>query len=111
MTAATLRSLRDFGVRLAIDDFGAGYAGLSYLRTCPVDALKIDRSYVAGLGRNQDDAAMIRAVLGLAATLGLDVTAEGIETDAARRAGDADAELGVGLLRRVGGRRGGGRRG
>jgi diguanylate cyclase (GGDEF)-like protein/PAS domain S-box-containing protein len=79
---ATLRALKDFGVRLAIDDFGTGYAGLSYLRSCPVDALKIDRTFIAGLGRDPEDVAMIRAVLGLAETLGLDVTAEGIETQA-----------------------------
>jgi EAL domain-containing protein (putative c-di-GMP-specific phosphodiesterase class I) len=78
--AAVLRELRALGVRLAIDDFGAGYSGLSYLRRCPVDALKIDRAYVARLDRESDDLDMIRAVLAFAQMLGLRVTAEGVET-------------------------------
>jgi EAL domain-containing protein (putative c-di-GMP-specific phosphodiesterase class I) len=79
-TLATMRDLKALGVRLAIDDFGAGYAGLGYLRHCPVEALKIDRSYVAGLGRNPVDAAMVRALVEFARPLGIEVTAEGIET-------------------------------
>ncbi len=79
-TIAAMRALKELGVRLAIDDFGAGYSGLSYLRRCPVDALKIDRAYVAGLGRDAADAAMVRAVVVFARTLGLSVTAEGVET-------------------------------
>jgi predicted signal transduction protein with EAL and GGDEF domain len=79
-TRVTLHALNRLGIRLAIDDFGAGYAGLGYLRDCKVDALKIDRSFVAGLGTSAEDAAMIRAVLDVAGSLGLDVTAEGIES-------------------------------
>jgi diguanylate cyclase (GGDEF)-like protein/PAS domain S-box-containing protein len=79
---AALQTLKELGVRLAIDDFGAGYAGLGYLRRCPVDRLKIDRSYVAGLGFNQADMAMVRAVVEFASVLGIEVTAEGIETAA-----------------------------
>jgi diguanylate cyclase (GGDEF)-like protein/PAS domain S-box-containing protein len=81
-TAAALRALKELGVRLAIDDFGAGYSGLSYLRSCPVDVLGIDRAYVAGLGRDAADAALVRAVVAFARTLGLGVTAEGVETEA-----------------------------
>ncbi|MDQ2682271.1 MAG: bifunctional diguanylate cyclase/phosphodiesterase, partial [Chloroflexota bacterium] len=76
-----LRALKDLGVALAIDDFGAGYAGLSYLRECPVDTLKIDRSYIAEMNRSGDGAALITAILQVAQSLGLDVTAEGIETE------------------------------
>jgi EAL domain-containing protein (putative c-di-GMP-specific phosphodiesterase class I) len=77
----TLRALKELGLRLAIDDFGAGYAGLGYLRDWDVDALKIDKSYISGLGQSPEDTAMIRAVLDVAASLGLDVTAEGVETE------------------------------
>jgi diguanylate cyclase (GGDEF)-like protein/PAS domain S-box-containing protein len=97
-TAATLRELKALGVRLAIDDFGAGYSGLSYLRRCPVDALKIDRSYVAGLGRETGDEAMIRAVLAFARTMGLAVTAEGVETaDQVAQLQELGCDLGQGF--------------
>lgn len=82
-TAATttmLQRLKALGVRLVIDDFGAGYAGLSYLRRCPVDALKIDRSYIAGLGLDPRDTALVRAVCAFTRPLGIKVTAEGVET-------------------------------
>lgn len=76
----TLAALRELGVRLAIDDFGTGYASLSYLRDIPVDAVKIDRSFLAGIGWSRSNLAIVRAIVGLAHDLGLVVTAEGIET-------------------------------
>jgi diguanylate cyclase (GGDEF)-like protein/PAS domain S-box-containing protein len=76
----TLRSLKTLGVKLAIDDFGVGFSNLSALRHFPVDVLKIDRSFINRIGKNPEDTAIILAVTTLAHTLGMRVTAEGIET-------------------------------
>ncbi|HEU4672324.1 MAG TPA: EAL domain-containing protein [Candidatus Limnocylindrales bacterium] len=76
-----LRRLRGLGVRVAIDDFGTGYSSLGRLRGMPVDAIKIDRSFVDGLGSEPEKAAIVSAALAVARALGLGVTAEGIETD------------------------------
>jgi EAL domain-containing protein (putative c-di-GMP-specific phosphodiesterase class I) len=98
-TAETLRLLRNLGVRLAIDDFGSGFSAFSYLRRCPVDTLKIDRSFVSGLGQNPEDERIVEAVIAFSKTLGLDVVGEGIETaDQAARLYQLGCETGQGFL-------------
>jgi diguanylate cyclase (GGDEF)-like protein len=77
---AALRRLRDRGVHVAIDDFGTGYSSLGQLRRLPVDEIKIDRSFVDGLGTEREKVAIVRAAIAFAKALDLSVTAEGIET-------------------------------
>ena len=83
--ARTLERLRWLGIRLAIDDFGTGYSSLRYLKKLPVGFLKIDQSFTFGLGQNQQDDVIVEAVIRMAMALGLQVIAEGVETEAQSR--------------------------
>lgn len=79
-----LNDIRDLGFRLRVDDFGTGYSSLAYLKKLPIDGFKIDKSFVNGLDIDEDDTAIIHALLGLAHAMHLTVTAEGIEQDSQR---------------------------
>ena len=85
MVARSLRELRAAGVRIALDDFGTGYSSLTHLRRLEVDKVKIDRSFVQYLGQSADSGAIVQAVANIGKTLGLMVTAEGVETEEQRR--------------------------
>lgn len=97
--AGTLRALRDLGVKLAIDDFGAGASSLASLRAVNAEVLKLDRAFVRGLDDNPDDRIVVNAVVAMAHALGIAVTAEGIETVAQReQARAAGCDRGQGYL-------------
>ncbi|MFO1376358.1 MAG: EAL domain-containing protein [Steroidobacteraceae bacterium] len=85
LTLRKLQRLKALGVRIAIDDFGTGYSSLSYLHRFPIDILKIDRSFVQRLGEERDGAELARAIITLGDALGLEVVAEGIETEEQQR--------------------------
>ncbi|HEY5248201.1 MAG TPA: EAL domain-containing protein [Dermatophilaceae bacterium] len=90
-----LTTIRDLGVRLAVDDFGTGYSSLSYLRQFQIDEIKVDKSFVDGLGSgNADDGTLARAVVSMAHSLRVDVVAEGIEKVSQR---DELCAMGCGL--------------
>lgn len=94
VTLERLHALKALGIRLSIDDFGTGYSSLAYLERFPVDSLKMDRSFIAGLGADQSKAPLAEAVIGLGRILGLRVVAEGIET---QEQWEKLRELGCGL--------------
>jgi EAL domain-containing protein (putative c-di-GMP-specific phosphodiesterase class I) len=79
---SVLRALKQLGVAIALDDFGTGYSNLTYLRVLPIDRIKIDQSFVRDLGTSPQVDAIVRAIIGIGQALGLEVTAEGVETEA-----------------------------
>jgi EAL domain-containing protein (putative c-di-GMP-specific phosphodiesterase class I) len=91
----TLERLRERGVSISLDDFGTGWSSLAYLKRMPLDELKIDRSFIAGLPGDAGDAAIVRSVIALSSSLGLTVVAEGVET---RAQADWLRAAGCGLL-------------
>lgn len=95
----TLIKLREYGVGIAFDDFGTGYASLSLLKTYPLTRIKIDRSFVSGMLDQKQDASVIQATLDMARSFDLETIAEGIETDAQRSyLQDRECEEGQGYL-------------
>jgi diguanylate cyclase (GGDEF)-like protein/PAS domain S-box-containing protein len=99
VAVGVLHRLKHLGVHLAIDDFGTGYSSLSYLRRLPIDVVKIDQSFVAGLGHSSEDAAIVATVISLTHMLGLRSLAEGVETPEQRdRLRELGCELAQGYL-------------
>ena len=96
VTLKVLHQLRSLGIRISMDDFGTGYSSLSYLRSFPFDKIKIDRCFIKGLGESSDAGAIVEAVAGLADSLRMTTTAEGVETreqlDLVRKLGCTDVQ-------------------
>jgi EAL domain-containing protein (putative c-di-GMP-specific phosphodiesterase class I) len=93
-----LQTLRELGARISIDDFGTGYSSLSYLKHLPIDALKIDRSFVRDMATDSNDAAIVSAIVSMSRSLGLYTVAEGIETaDQLMRLRDLGCQVGQGF--------------
>ena len=104
ITQFVLREIRDLDIRIGIDDFGTGYSSLAHLRAFPLDFLKIDQSFVRGLGTEADDSAIVATIVNLAHNLDLAAVAEGVETDVQLRAlmeFGCDLAQGFGLSRPV----------
>lgn len=81
IVSENLKAISQFGIKISIDDFGTGYSSLSYLKRLPLSALKIDKSFVEGLGCDPEDEAIALAILNLAKALNLETVAEGVETE------------------------------
>jgi EAL domain-containing protein (putative c-di-GMP-specific phosphodiesterase class I) len=92
LSMTILRGLNDAGIRIAMDDFGTGFSSLSRLKQLPVTTLKIDQSFVAGLGTNAEDSSLVEGIAGLGHALKLELCAEGVETSLQR---DELVKLGV----------------
>jgi diguanylate cyclase (GGDEF)-like protein/PAS domain S-box-containing protein len=98
-TGHLLRRLRELGIRIAVDDFGTGYSSLAYLRRLPIDRIKIDRTFVEGIGTDPEATAVVRVIVELARSLRLGTVAEGIEHEAqARLLAELGCDLGQGFL-------------
>ena len=91
----TLRALKDAGFSIVLDDFGTGYSSLTYLKALPLDALKIDRSFIRNLTTDERDRAIVTAIIGVARSLAMDVVAEGVERQAQR---DTLLDLGCSVM-------------
>jgi len=85
MVVEALIALKQLNIRFAIDDFGTGFSSLSVLRKLPLDSLKIDRTFVRDAGEDEGSATVVSAIIGLATNLGLEVIAEGVETEEDRQ--------------------------
>jgi EAL domain-containing protein (putative c-di-GMP-specific phosphodiesterase class I) len=81
-TKQTLNTLRELGVKIALDDFGTGYSSLAYLKRFPIDKLKIDKAFINGLPKDQDDLVITRSIIDVACNLNMVIIAEGVETQA-----------------------------
>ena len=79
-TIDTIKVLSNAGIQIALDDFGSGYSNISYLNKIPVNRIKIDKSYIDNINTNPNDAAMVKAIIDVAARLGMQVLAEGVES-------------------------------
>src|SRR6185436_20250292 len=94
---AILHLLRTLGVRLSLDDFGTGYSSLVHMRNLPVDEIKIDKQFVMGMRANDSDAAIVKAIVGLAHNLGHEVVAEGVDDgDTLRRLREMECDYAQG---------------